>query len=94
MFFGYIDMVFNPPFHYQAGHRPLVVLVGARDLNRQRGTSLVDQQVDLGAQFGAIGQMPFSTARLATRGRPGRRSFGSCDKCRFTLRQRLRGTRW
>ena len=41
----------------QVGDRPLVVLVGATDVDGQRRTPLIDQDVDLGAQFGAIGRV-------------------------------------
>ena len=36
---------------------PLVMLIGATDVDGQRCTPLIDQNVDFGAQFGAIGRV-------------------------------------
>lgn len=50
---------------HQILDRPLVVLIGATDVDGQRRTPLIDQNVDFRAQLGAIGRVfaRFATAR-------------------------------
>ena len=48
---------FGYDVYNQVFHRPLVVLIGSGDPNRQRSSQLIDKQMDFAAQFAAIGRI-------------------------------------
>lgn len=57
-----LDLLRIRPFNHDGDdevvRRPLVMLVGCADVNREWGTMLVNQQVDLATTFAPVGRVP------------------------------------